>query len=222
MNYTMSTLLFLSYYANPTYETWRYKIHPKYPTPQMVRSEIILMLQGNLFAAFCPALSFYLTTRGRATAFCGSGGYTWHYHLFSFFLLWLQTDLFEWVYHWMGHRFKFFWNQHKYHHLFYNPSPFAVIADDWADQFIRTLPMLVVPLLMPINLDLLWGVFACFFLRLRALPPLGLRVFLSLCPQPPHQYLLSAFLPSLAFHHPQTVPPGVLFQVLGSDRRDHV
>jgi hypothetical protein len=33
--------------------------------------------------------------------------------------------------------------QHKFHHYFYNPSPFAVIADEYIDQFIRSTPMVV-------------------------------------------------------------------------------
>jgi lathosterol oxidase len=32
---------------------------------------------------------------------------------------------------------------HKHHHIFFNPTPFAVIADEWMDQFIRSLPMVV-------------------------------------------------------------------------------
>jgi len=159
----MSGLLFISYYCNPTYEKWRYKINPKYPTPQMVRSEIILMLQGVVVASLCPALSFYLTTRGVSNTYCGMGGYSWQYLVLSFFVVWMGTDFFEFAYHQLGHRVKFFWNIHKYHHTFYNPSPFAVIADEWLDQFVRTSPVVIMPLLMPLNLDLLWAVFTFFF-----------------------------------------------------------
>lgn len=159
----MSGLLFRAYYVKPTYEQWKYKINPKYPSPQMVRSEIILMLQGVVVAAFCPALSFYLSTRNLSNTFCGDGGYSWQYHVMCFFVLWIGTDLFEWAYHYLGHVSKFFWNIHKYHHTFYNPSPFAVIADEWVDQFARTTPVLIIPLLLPVNLDLLWAIFSFFF-----------------------------------------------------------
>lgn len=130
-NLKQSGILFHAYYVKPTYEQWKYKINPKYPTPQMVRSEILLMLQGVVVAAFCPALSFYLSTRHLSNTFCGDGGYSWQYHVMCFFVLWIGTDLFEWAYHYLGHVTRFFWNIHKYHHTFYNPSPFAVIADEW-------------------------------------------------------------------------------------------
>ncbi len=74
----------MSYYVNPTYEKWKYKINPAYPSPDMVRNEIILMLQGVVVAAFCPALSFYLSTRHMSNTFCGDGGYSWQvYSSFS-------------------------------------------------------------------------------------------------------------------------------------------
>jgi lathosterol oxidase len=63
----------------------------------------------------------------------------------------------------MGHRFSFLWRIHRHHHMFYNPSPFAVIADEFLDQFVRTLPMIILPLLTPINMDLLFTIFASLF-----------------------------------------------------------
>ena len=47
--------------------------------------------------------------------------------------------------------------------VFYNPSPFAVIADEYIDQFVRSTPLLVIPLVMPTNMDLLYGIYAAFF-----------------------------------------------------------
>ena len=47
--------------------------------------------------------------------------------------------------------------------MFYNPSPFAVIADEYLDQFVRTLPMVILPYVMPINMDLLFAIFATLF-----------------------------------------------------------
>jgi len=55
------------------------------------------------------------------------------------------------------------WNQHHNHHLFYNPSPFSVIADDMFDQFMRALPLLAFPLLMPINMDMMFLMYGIFF-----------------------------------------------------------
>ena len=55
------------------------------------------------------------------------------------------------------------WEFHKAHHVFFNPSPFAVIADEYVDMFMRSSPMLFIPLLVPMNMDLLFGTFAVFF-----------------------------------------------------------
>ena len=46
---------------------------------------------------------------------------------------------------------------------FYNPSPFAVIADEYLDQFVRASPLLWLPCLMPINMDMLFALFGAFF-----------------------------------------------------------
>jgi lathosterol oxidase len=45
----------------------------------------------------------------------------------------------------------------------YNPSPFSVISDEWADQIVRTAPLLAWPLLMPTNMNLLFAQFALMF-----------------------------------------------------------
>jgi lathosterol oxidase len=63
----------------------------------------------------------------------------------------------------MGHKYKFFWQHHKDHHVFFNPSPFAVIADGILDQSVRSLPLLIFPLVMPTNMDVLFLTFAVFF-----------------------------------------------------------
>ena len=52
---------------------------------------------------------------------------------------------------------------HKHHHHFSNPSPFSVIADEYADQFVRATPLILFPLLMPVDLDLLFGIYTVFF-----------------------------------------------------------
>jgi lathosterol oxidase len=42
-------------------------------------------------------------------------------------------------------------------------SPFAVIADEYVDQFMRSAPLLVFPLLVPINMDVMFFQWAVFF-----------------------------------------------------------
>jgi sterol desaturase/sphingolipid hydroxylase (fatty acid hydroxylase superfamily) len=56
----------------------------------------------------------------------------------------------------MGHTLDLFWNVHKSHHQFYNPSPFSVIAEDYIDQIIGASPLLFIPAIVPINIDLLF------------------------------------------------------------------
>jgi Delta7-sterol 5-desaturase len=55
------------------------------------------------------------------------------------------------------------WNVHKHHHVFFNPTPFAVIADELVDQFVRSLPLVILPAMLPINIDLLFLIFSTLF-----------------------------------------------------------
>ena len=86
------------------------------------------MLKGMLTATFCPALSLYLTRHNMSYAYCGVEPHGWGHLIMTFFVIWLGTDLWEWAYHYLGHVTTWGWSNHKYHHLFFNPSPFAVIA----------------------------------------------------------------------------------------------
>ncbi len=73
------------------------------------------------------------------------------------------SDFFEFAYHRLGHVSLPFWTQHKHHHVFYNPSPFSVIADEWVDQFFRSSPLLFIPVLMPVNIDGLFLMYGFLF-----------------------------------------------------------
>lgn len=158
----LSGTLFLIYYARPNFETWKWKSNPKFPEPEKVKEEIKTMTTGLIAATFCPAMSLYLAQRGLSKAYCGTP-YGLGYEVFSFCVIWIAADFFEFFYHWCGHSSDFLWGVHKAHHHFYNPSPFAVIADEYLDQFVRASPLLVFPLIMPINCDLIFFEFALFF-----------------------------------------------------------
>jgi lathosterol oxidase len=150
--------------AHPTFERWQQQVDPtQFPSPQMVRREVLQMLKGVLSASFCPALALYLVESGWSKAYAGLGGHSVAYLVFTFFVIWIGSDLYEWAYHRLGHTAKFWWQQHKGHHVFFNPTPFAVIADDHADQFLRSVPLLAIPLLMPVNMDLLFLTYGTFF-----------------------------------------------------------
>jgi Delta7-sterol 5-desaturase len=170
--HVMSGVVFYYYYSKGqvTFEKWQRKSNPKFPAADKVRDEIVQMIKG-MFAAVCaPTMAIYLAGKGTGQGYCGSPPESvvapenvWLYHIGTFFLTWLASDFFEFFYHRMGHTYKAFWNVHKAHHVFFNPSPFAVIADEYIDQFVRSLPLFVFPLLMPVNIDMLFFQFMFFF-----------------------------------------------------------
>jgi lathosterol oxidase len=45
---------------------------------------------------------------------------------------------------------------------FFNPTPFAVIAEDYIDQIVGASPLILIPMIIPINMDLLFFQ-VCFF-----------------------------------------------------------
>jgi sterol desaturase/sphingolipid hydroxylase (fatty acid hydroxylase superfamily) len=159
----MSGTLFRLDYWRPTFERWQFKSNPQFPKPEMVRREVLQMLKGLATATLCPALALHLVDSGWSQAYGGLGGLGWGYLVFSFFVVWIGSDLYEFAYHQLGHRYRFWWTQHKHHHVFFNPSPFAVIADDFADQLIRSMPLLLIPMLMPVNMDMMYLTYGAFF-----------------------------------------------------------
>lgn len=152
-----------------TYEKWMWKTNPKFPTPEKVRDEIIQTTKCVWCAAICPSLALYMYANGdrspiKTYGYCGTlPEYGWSYNLFCFFLVWLGSDFFEFFYHYLGHRFAFMWNFHRHHHVFFNPTPFSVIADEFMDQFARAMPLLVFPMFMVMNLDVLYFTFTILF-----------------------------------------------------------
>lgn len=160
MVFITSGPLFYMYYwpSMVTFEKWQKKSNPKFPTPEKVRDEIVQTVKSVWTATLCPATSVWLAYRGMGKAYCGTndGQYGTLYHIATFVGVMIASDFWEFFYHWMGHKYKFFWDQHKHHHVFFNPSPFAVIADEFVDQFVRAGPLLVFPLLVPINIDLMF------------------------------------------------------------------
>ena len=144
------------------------QINPSYPSVEKVRDEIFQTLKGIIFATFCPALANWMAIHYSGSryfsVFCGLGDLSAAYHLVSISALIVLSDFFFFYYHRVGHVFRPFWESHKPHHSFFNPTPFAVIADDWSDQFFRSLPLVVVPFFMPASIDLLFYMYAvCFY-----------------------------------------------------------
>ncbi|KAJ3303583.1 c-5 sterol desaturase [Kappamyces sp. JEL0829] len=159
----LSGAVFHRFYWQPTFEQWQRKTNPKYPSPRMIQLEIIQMCKGLASATLNPALSLWMAKNGWTKAYCGFGGHSLLYNVGTFFLIWLFTDFYEFFYHRLGHTTQMGWANHKHHHRFYNPSPFAVIADEYVDQFVRALPLVFLPMAVPMNLDLLFFTYAIFF-----------------------------------------------------------
>ncbi len=159
----MSGTLFYLYYHRPSFESWQRKSSPQYPAPSMVRREVLQMLKGLYTATLCPALALHLVDAGWSKAYGGLGGHSVGYLVFTFFVVWVGSDFYEFAYHRLGHTVGVFWKQHKGHHVFFNPSPFAVIADDHVDQLLRSAPLLFIPMIMPVNMDLLFLTYGAFF-----------------------------------------------------------
>lgn len=164
----LSGMVFLPFYGRPTFEKWQYKMNPKFPSAQLVRKEIAQSLKGVAVGVLCPVFAIYASTRTvfgvRTQGYCGDPhNIGLQGFLIETAIIIAFSDFVEYAYHWIGHRYHFMWNVHKHHHVFYNPTPFAVIADEWMDQFIRSLPMVILPIMMPINIDLLFGIFGTLF-----------------------------------------------------------
>jgi lathosterol oxidase len=128
------------------------------------------MLKGLGAAAIAPAASVLAARQGWSQGYCGAapadnvfGLGSVGYHIVTAAVVILVSDFWEFYYHYLGHRHKIFWEQHKHHHKFFNPSPFAVIADEFVDQFFRALPMFLFPLMFPINIDMMFFIYGVFF-----------------------------------------------------------
>lgn len=104
----------------------------------MVREEIVQMLKGLVAATICPTLALQLIGTEYSQGFCGiTAEHDVGYHVFLFGVIMIASDFSEFFYHFCGHNFAALWDHHRAHHKFYNPSPFAVIADEYLDQFVR-------------------------------------------------------------------------------------
>ncbi|GMH55060.1 hypothetical protein TrST_g9768 [Triparma strigata] len=166
-----SSIVFFQYYwtSNVTYEKWKWKTNPKFPSPEKVRDEIVQTAKGIYTATIPPTISIYLAQTGNSKAYCSGNPLTDADHggaigvLVQFLLITLVSDFWEWGYHRLGHVYPRFWNFHKHHHVFFNPSPFAVIADEYVDQFFRALPLLLFPMIVPINMDVMFFTYGAFF-----------------------------------------------------------
>ena len=159
----LSSALFVPYYVHPTFDRWKFKNNPKFPSPELVKKEIIHMCKGLSVATLCPAFTLMASKWGYSQGYCGAGNENALPLFAQALVIFAFTDFSEYLYHLMGHKYSFLWSIHRHHHMFFNPSPFAVIADEYLDQFVRTLPMVILPFVLPINMDMMFAIFAALF-----------------------------------------------------------
>jgi lathosterol oxidase len=127
----MSGTLFLLLLLAAHVRAWQQQVEPAVPPkPQMVRREVLQMLKGIYAATALPRARAPPGRLGVVECLRRARGYGVGYLVFTFFVAWIGSDLYEFFYHRLGHTRAFWWKQHKSHHAFFNPSPFSVIADD--------------------------------------------------------------------------------------------
>jgi len=128
--FLMSGTVFYYYYACVTFEKWKRKLNPEFPSAAKVRLEIQQMFKSLMAATLVPSLTLVLSQEkflslGLTKAYCGlepHGEVPWGlspagYLLAQFFVFWVVSDFFEWAYHQVGHRFSWCWAIHRHHHV---------------------------------------------------------------------------------------------------------
>jgi len=157
-----SIAAFCYYYVYPTYDKWRFKSNPKYPSAAYVFGELFLGgILGPPVVTFLASLHLHLISNGMLRHHCDTPT-TWSYRLFSAVTVVVITDFYEWGWHYLGHYVDALWTVHKHHHKYYNPTPFGTIADYPMDNFMRsTYPIVVYTVSyglfgMALDLDMLY------------------------------------------------------------------
>ena len=152
---------FRRFYLHATFDTWKLKFNKKYPTVADVTNEIVALSKCTLATIALLALSVQLALYGYSSLF-DLGKATWKQNIVNFAISFWVVDFYSYFYHFIGHKIPEAWAIHRFHHKFYNPTPFGVIADDCLDQVVRAMPLLFLPLTLDtLNWVVLSAVFTC-------------------------------------------------------------
>jgi sterol desaturase/sphingolipid hydroxylase (fatty acid hydroxylase superfamily) len=164
---TVTVFQFRQLYLRPTFNTWKLKFNKVYPTVPAVTNEIFALTKCTVATCGLLAVSVQLGVRGYNSLF-DIGKATFTQNLINFVISFWVVDFYSYAYHLLGHKIPECWAIHRYHHKFYNPTPFGVIADDMVDQVVRAMPLLFLPLVLNtlnwvvlsavFSLDLYYGV----------------------------------------------------------------
>jgi len=150
---------FRQLYLTPTFDTWKLKFNKRYPTVNDVSNEIVALTKCTLATIALLCVSVQLGLYGYNSLFDLNKA-TPKQNVVNFLISFWVVDLYSYLYHYFGHKIPQAWSIHRFHHKFYNPTPFGVIADDMLDQVVRAMPLLFLPLtLSTLNFPTLSAVF---------------------------------------------------------------
>ena len=70
----LSSIVFIPLYVKVNYETWCFKCNPRFPSPSLIRKEIIHTIKGLVVATLVPAFTLYASAPSRAYSkgYCGN------------------------------------------------------------------------------------------------------------------------------------------------------
>ena len=157
---SVTTYQFRRFYLNPTFDTWKLKYNKVYPSVPAVTNEIIALTKCTLTTIMLLAFSVQLGIHGYNGLFDVRKA-TIKDNVVNFIISFWAVDFYSYFYHFIGHKIPEAWTIHRFHHKFFNPTPFGVIADDCLDQLIRAMPLLFLPLAIDtLNWVVLSSVFA--------------------------------------------------------------
>lgn len=134
-------------YLNAGYDRWVWKYNRSYPTLDKVAFEIEHLFRCSVVSVLVLTVAVLMGMHGLTDLLVVDSSILVNilWIVIAFFLV----DFYEYMYHYLGHKYDSLWAHHKRHHKFFNPTPFGVIADDIVDQLFRTVPIVLFPVLFP-------------------------------------------------------------------------
>jgi sterol desaturase/sphingolipid hydroxylase (fatty acid hydroxylase superfamily) len=170
--FTLSTSLFRWLYFNVTYDMWLLKTNPKFPSPQVVCDEFVGSFLGMILGCSPMAIALYLSAKQGSDrlefyhGYCtGSDEDTYSIgsNILQALCLVFTLDFLLWGSHTLQHIVEPLWKVHRDHHMFPNPTPLGTSANDGLEIAVYACPVLVLPLFVPINMDIAFSVFLILF-----------------------------------------------------------
>lgn len=156
----VTTFHFQRLYIRATFDTWKLKFNKAYPSIPAVTNEVFALTKCTVATAGLLAFSVQLGVHGYNGLFDVTKA-TMTQNVMNFAIAFWAVDFYSYAYHLLGHKIPEAWAIHRFHHKFFNPTPFGVIADDIGDQIVRAMPLLFLPLMIPtLNFVVLGTVFA--------------------------------------------------------------